>query len=81
MSLRTLVVALVLGALCAGCAPTERYYTNKTPEPATTPATRGLVGCGMATPVTRLQSRSSNQRSVEGLGSFPCAPTRTGEAR
>jgi hypothetical protein len=68
------LLAFVAGLACAGlaaCAPTERYYTNKTPEP---PPSAGKLGpCRMATPVTQLQSRASNQRSVEGFNSFPCA--------
>ena len=71
---------LVLAALVAACAPTERYYTNKIPEPPRPRATNGPGTCSIATPVTRLQSRASNQRSVEGFGSLPCpTPTTPGK--
>lgn len=72
-----LVLATTAVATAAGCAPTERYYTNKNTEPAQ-PAPRNGPACGMATPVTKLEARSSNQRSVEGFGSFPCTPSPRG---
>ena len=72
--------SLLLAALTAGCAPTERYYTDKTPQASQPPAMNPPGPCSMATPVTRLQSRSSYQRSVEGFQSLPCvAPTAAGK--
>ena len=76
-----MVLGAALATATAGCAPTERYYTNKTIEPSPRAPGAEVPACGMGTPVTRLQSRSSNQRSVEGFGSFPCPAPSPGGAR
>jgi len=76
-------IALVcaLAALTAGCAPTSRYYTDKTPEAPPPPRGKDTGACSMATPATRLNTRGSSQRSVDGFGSFPCATPSSPGAR